>query len=188
MGASLSTFAAVAALVGCASFSERPALPEYTGPSHPVDALLSVSGSSQLQLTGDRWTEMPASSLPEVAKNAIWNSGWIRSASDSSAAIRMELDVSQYQSSGPGLIPLLTAFVIPGVIDHRINLVLRATSATQKKVACSRSIQCRTWYQTFLIFVYPFRSPAWGRFKSTEALALGCLAEVLEELDVHAGR
>jgi hypothetical protein len=185
----LATFWCALLVLGCASFSDRPAPPDWTGPANPISASLTTSGSSLLQIGRDDWKEMPQTSLPKVAADAIWNSGWVvRTSSESDASTRLELKVTQYQGAGPGLFSLLTVFVIPGWIDHRINLELTSSTPLNITTRCSRSVQMRTWYQTLLIFAYPFRSPAYGRIKASEAMALDCLAEVLGEYDASAGR
>ena len=170
-----------ALLSGCASFSERPAFPEYAGPPMPQAVQLVVSGKNLLQMGRDDWMEMPFSDgLAGVAADAIWNSGWVREATASDSVTEIRVYVVNYQGSGPGLLPTITAFLIPGLIDHRIDIEVKLMRAGGTTKHCIRSVETRTWYQTFLLFAYPFRSPAYGRIKSTEALALACLAELLD--------
>jgi hypothetical protein len=94
-------------------------------------------------------------------------------------AREFRLHVAEYQGRGPALLSLATAFLIPDAVDHRIELELILPSLEGRDSRCARAAQVRTWYQTFLLLVYPFKSPAYNRIKSTEALALACLAELL---------
>ena len=176
----------LAAAPGCmASFSERPPLPEYPGPGAPVDVHLQAFGKSFLYvggMHGDEFMEAPlGGSLAGSASRAILDSGWIRAVGKPEYDTLLTVQVADYQGPGPGLLQLATAFLIPGVMDRRIDVRVELARAGQVARSCTQSTVVRTWYQTFLIFVYPFRSPTWNCMKSTEALALRCLADVLEQ-------
>lgn len=69
-----------------------------------------------------------------------------------------------------------------------MDVRLRVSSPGVSAATCTRTFDARTWYQTFLIFVYPFRSPAYGRAKATEALALDCLVEALGRVAASSRR
>ena len=173
----------LAFLSGCmASFSERPAFPTYSGPPTPLPVRLQASGKDFLHLPPDQWMEAPiSSSLANVASDAIFRSGWVQAAAESDGVTELGVYVAHYQGSGPGLLSTLTAFLIPGIVDHRIDVKVRLVRPGHVPRECVRSTETRTWYQTFLLFVYPFRSPAYGRIRSSEALALSCVAELLQQ-------
>lgn len=180
--------AILAQAVGCASFSERPAMPGYPGPAQPAEVRLVGTQRSLLQI-GDEWRDNPWSStfLLDEATAAIWKSGWVRRSvrrSSNEDPPTIELNVVELQGAGPGLLSALTAFVIPGIIDHRIDIEMNLSRSDAPRRSCFRSVEMRTWYQTVLIFAYPLRSPTYGRVKATEALALACLAQLLEEAHV----
>ena len=163
----------------CASFSDLPALPKYDGPTSPLDVQLSADDEAHLEIARDDWRDMPTTGgLSVSATQAIWNSGWVTPSASSD--LRLNVRVVSYQSQGPGLLSILTAFVVPGIIDHRVLLDATLFASTGSELRCSRVVEMRTWYQTLLIFVYPFRSPAYGRMKATEMLALQCLSDLLQ--------
>jgi hypothetical protein len=166
---------------GCmATFSERPPLPSYAGPSSPMAVRLESSGEDFLYLTRDKRIEAPFStSLAGVAAEAISRSGWVRVTPGSESSASLSVHVINSQGPGPGLLPTLTAFLIPGVVDHQIDVRVRLSRSDASYRDCEGSVVIRTWYQTFFLFLYPFRSPAYNRMKSAEALALSCVAELL---------
>ena len=185
--ASLSISSLVLA-VGCASFSERPAPPQYKGPSQQVILRLTTDERARLQVGRDEWIDMPfTADLASSASQAIWRSGWVRPTQSGSSTPQLTLHILEEQSQGPGLLPMLTVFVIPGVVDHRVTLDAAFSVSDGSTLQCSRAVEMRTWYQTALIFVYPFRSPAHGRLKATEALALQCLSELLQRAGYDEG-
>ncbi len=170
-----------AAASGCmASFSDRPARPQFVAPSPPPGVQIRSSSEHLLNSYGEL-VEMPFDTeLDWFAANAVAQSGWVlREEADSEAGADLRVHVIDVQTGGPGLLSLLTAYLIPGYVDHRIEVQVSLDRGDGTVERCTRSVQLRTWYQTFLIFVYPFRSPSSARISSTEALALGCLAEVL---------
>lgn len=164
--------------VGCASFTAPPLVPNHAPAQHPLEVTLRVSEASFLQVGPDEWIDWPSSGLAATTADAIWESGWVRHAGGVYQA-RLTLSLRHYQGAGSGLLPLLTAFVIPGTIDHRLELDLTLDDSPADTVTCHRSADTRTWYQPILIVAYPFRSPGYGRMRIYQALALQCLAEVL---------
>jgi hypothetical protein len=174
----------VALLSGCASFSDLPPRPTHSPPSGatPPSVHLTTAEKAFLQ-AGRGWIEFLPTGLAEVAADAIRDSEWVRVTAESDGAPTLEMEMTEYQSDGPGLIVVLTGFVIPGMVDHHFDLKLSLSKSSDAKSTCTRAYDERTWYQTFLIFVYPFRSPAYKRMKAAEALALQCLAELLEGRD-----
>jgi len=170
-----------ALLSSCASFSDLPPRPTHSPPERATElgVHLTTVQKGFLQV-GREWIEFAPSGLVDTAADAIRDSGWVQVALESETAPTLEVELSEYQGAGPGLLVFLTAFVIPGTVDHHLALKLSLSDSPGAKSTCTRSADTRTWYQTFLVFVYPFRSPAYERMKATEALALQCLAELLE--------
>src|SRR5258706_11412448 len=175
-----------ALLCGCASFSDLPPRPTYSLPSGatPLSIHLTTKQKAFLQV-GREWIDLPTTGLVDVASDAVRDSGWVRAAPSSDVAPTLEIELIEYQSEGPGLLVLLTGFVLPGAVDHHLELKLTLSASPGAESTCSRSADMRTWYQTFLIFVYPFRSSGYRRIKATEALALQCLADLLERRDAR---
>jgi hypothetical protein len=165
----------------CASFSDLPPRPTYSSLA-PLSVHLTTTQKAFLR-AGREWIDFASSGLADSAVDAIRESGWVRVAPDDELAPTLELDFAEYQDNGLGLLSLLTAFVVPGTVDHHIALKLSLHDSSEPKSTCSRSADSRTWYQTLLVFVYPFRSPAYERMQASEALALECLAELLEQRD-----
>lgn len=131
---------------------------------------------------------MPAAGLVRSAEDAIWDSRWVTHSLGGGFRPALDLHLSQYQGATAGLLALFTAFLVPARLDDRLELKLRLFAEGQEPVTCERSTDQHTWVQLFLIFVYPFDSPEWKRMKTAEALALQCLAEVLEKSDAEAAR
>ena len=181
----LAVAAATISLVGCyASFSERPRFPDYSGPSKPLTAVVSTFERDLLYLHPERWVEMPDFGfLVGAASDAIARSGWVLEVAEDERLPELWVSVVHYQGPGPGLLSVLSAFVIPGVTDHRIDVEVGVRHPDGRLRKCDRSVETRTWHQTLLIFAYPFRPPSHGKAKSVEALALSCLAEILQEID-----
>ena len=168
---------------GCmASFSESPPLPSYAGPPAALPVRLHSRSESFWQLRPGEWTPAWfAESLGDDAADAIRRSGWVSEASGSDGVVELVVRVVTYQGPGPGLLSLLTAYMIPGIMDHQIDVRVTLFRPGYPGLQCDRSTMTRTWYQTFLLFVYPFKSPARGRARSAESLALGCTAEVVQK-------
>lgn len=148
-------------LIGCfASFSERPPFPAYAGPSRAVPVVVSTSGESFLYLAPGEWINWPFSAnLARAGEDAIWRSGWVVGTIDDGEVSDLRLSVARYQGPGVGLLSVLTAYFIPGVVDIRIDVAVKLSRSAHGTRECSRSHELRVWYQTLLIFVYPFRSP-----------------------------
>lgn len=164
----------LALLSGCASFSERPVAPSL--PAHPAPLAIELEAVEEAHLdVGGRWIDRPLEGLVAPAAEAIWRSGLVRAPREDEPAARLALRVRLHQSAGPGLLPLLTAFAIPGVIDHHVAVELELARPDGPSSTCRRSFDQRTWYQTLLVLVYPFRAPAYARSKACEAMALECL-------------
>jgi hypothetical protein len=177
----------IAAVVsGCASFTEVPPIPSFAPPRSPLGVRIVAKDESYFQ-AGRRWIEVIDFGLSKDAANTIRESGWVGVASDIGPAPTLVLKVTQYQGAGPALLVLLTGFVFPGPVDYHIDLKLELVEVDATRYTCARSADTRTWYQTFLILAYPFRSPAYRRMKTTDALALQCLAELLQQHDAPRG-
>ena len=179
---------ALALASGCmASFSQRPPLPEYSGPSSPMPVKLEVSGEDFLYLTTTEKVEAPFStSLAGVASDVVSRSGWVRVASESEDSAVLSIHVTNTQGPGPGLLSTLTAFLIPGIVDHQISVLVKLSPPDDSPRECGGSVVIRTWYQTFFIILYPFRSPAYNRMRTAEALTLGCVADLLRDDGVRS--
>lgn len=163
----------------CASFTERPEVPPSPGRVKQVAVRLSRSWEGMLQFGSTEWIRMPiATGLDQSAADAIWRSGWIRRQYGDEPAYELRVHVAEYQGRGPALLSTLTGFLIPDAVDHRIELQLYLEAPDSTGATCTRSAEVRTWVQTFLIVVYPFKSPAFTRIKATEALALQCASEL----------
>ena len=168
--------------VSCATFSERPPFPRYTGPPEPIPVRLRIEEVAKLDVGWDDWIDHPGGTpgLAEWGGGALLRSQWVRLAPDPGEADVLWLWVGSRQNRGPGLFSLGTLFAIPGFIDHGIQLQLTLRPGTDREMICRREIVMRTWYQTLLILFYPFKSPEHYRLKSVEALSLDCLAELLQ--------
>jgi hypothetical protein len=161
-----------------ASFSETPTPPRFVPASVAPLVQIRSTDENLLEIGEGELVEAPfGTGLGWFASDAIVSSGWVASTDDSAAA-DLRVHVVDLQRGGVGLLSLLTAYLIPGFVDHHIEV--RVSLGRANGVArCVRSAELRVWYQTFLIIVYPFKSPNYARIKTTEALALGCLAEIL---------
>ncbi len=140
---------------------------------------LTTSEKSFLEVGYNHWEPWPSAGLAALAADAMWRSGWIREPRSGDSAAHLSLSLTHYQS-GSGLLWLVSAFLIPASQDHRFEIELTGTMSPEVSAKCTRSAETRTWYQLFLVLVYPFRSPAYGHIKLSQALALQCLAELLE--------
>jgi len=146
-----------------------------------VPVVVSTSGESFLYLAPGEWINWPFSAnLARAGEDAIWRSGWVVGTIDDGEVSDLRLSVARYQGPGVGLLSVLTAYFIPGVVDIRIDVAVKLSRSAHGTRECSRSHELRVWYQTLLIFVYPFRSPTRGEIASVQALTLECLAEILE--------
>jgi len=180
---------ALALAAGCASFASQPPLPDWAGPHHPLLVRFDVSERGMLQVGEDGWTDLPGNSaLAKAAAKAVRDTGWIAEQRFDQKSPRLDLHIANYQSDGPGIIVMFSGFLVPGVVRHRITLDASYQVGNDPPLSCSRTEEVTTWYQTFLLFVYPFATPPSGRAKVTNALALQCVAEILKQADAAAAR
>ena len=103
-----------------------------------------------MYITPDKRIRPPFStSLAGVAAEAISRSGWVQVAPDSENSAELSIHVINSQGPGPGLLSTLTAFLIPGIVDHQIDVQVRLARPNVSPRDCNGSVGVRTWYQTF---------------------------------------
>ncbi|HXZ84873.1 MAG TPA: hypothetical protein VEI82_05235 [Myxococcota bacterium] len=184
-----SALAAVLLATACASFSARPKPPEYAGPLHPLPVRLSVTERSLVESDDHRWADQSGNgALASSALKAILSSGWIDEKRYDMSSALLDVRISNYQSQGPSLATVFTGCLVPGILDHRITVDASLSPATGAVERCSRAVEIRTWYQTFLILAYPFAAPRSVRSDAASALALQCVAELLQHTGSTAAR
>jgi len=150
----------------------------------PLSVQITGDEESYL-LVGDRWRELPADSYRDVAEAAIWQSGWVSRAAEVGFVRLLHLKLRVYHGTTLGLLEPLTLFVVPARTEQRFEVALDLLEQG-RSLRCSRSADTSTWYQLLLVFAYPFRSPDRLRNQTVEALALQCLAELLEKREAAA--
>jgi len=172
---------ATAALVaGCATFSTRPERPVIGPTANPPPVTTLVSERAFLEAGRDNWINWPSAGLADFAASAVTSSGLVRNAQDREPSAVLELSITEHQAQGPGLLTFASALLIPGAVDHRLQVDVKLTDLSGNTAACTRTADSRTWYEMFLIFAYPFGAPSYERIKASEALALQCVAELLQ--------
>jgi hypothetical protein len=129
---------------------------------------------------GSAWEDFDWLSGIASAEQAIAESGWVTVVTAQTPAPTLALELTEHQGEDPAGLTFLTGFVIPSSLDRNIALKLEWLADGAPPATCARSADVRTWYQTLLIVAYPFRAPGYRRMKTTQALALQCLAELLE--------
>jgi hypothetical protein len=183
-----SAFSAIA-LAACASFASRPPLPDWAGPARAVLVRFAVSERDMLQVSEDQWTDQPGNgALAKSVAKSVRDTGWIAEKRFDEQSPRLDLHIANYQSDGPGVLVLFTGCLVPGLVHHKITLDASYQVGNGPPLSCSRDAEVTTWYQTFLIFAYPFASPPSGRAKVTDGLALQCVADLLKQADAAAAR
>jgi len=77
------------------------------------------------------------------------------------ADLEARVSVRQVVHNKSALLNLLTALLIPAFEDRQLTIRAEVRDRRTGRVATAeRSREFRVWYQLFLIFVYPFKSPA----------------------------
>jgi len=82
--------------------------------------------------------------------------------SDSEAAdLEARVSVRRVVHNKSALLNLVTAMLIPAVEDRQLTIHVEVRDRRTRQVATAeRSREFRVWYQLFLLFLYPFKSPA----------------------------
>jgi len=177
----LGSLSALLLATACASFTSPPALPDYAGPRNPLPFRVTVT-EREMQLEDGRWTDRSGSGeLARSATKVILHSDWIDEHRYDETAPLLDVRIANYHGEGPNPLTVATGCLLPGTLDNRITVEVSLSSRDGDVVKCSREIEVRTWFQTFLIFAYPLASPRKVREQATDALAMQCVAEVLKQ-------
>jgi len=178
----LVVLAALLWVTACASFTSRPSRPDYAGPGRALPVRLNVTERGMQEQGDGRWADRPGNGeLAHSATQAIVASGWIDEHRYDESSPLLDVRISNYQSDGPNFASVITACLVPGMLDNRITIDAELAPPRGEVLKCSREIDVRTWFQTFLIVLYPVFSPRAARAESTDALALQCVAELLKQ-------
>lgn len=166
-----------------ASFTPLPTVADSRPTEQPIVLELETANAAKLQVGLDHWIRWPSVDLAGQAADAIFESGLVTrpESADQPDAMSGELVVRTFQGMlNPGL-AMFTGFIIPGVVDYDVEVVLRMSGPGDEAHACERAYTQRVWNQVFLIFAYPFRSPAYRRSQAVDRMAVECLYELLDE-------
>jgi len=175
------TLSALFLAADCASFTSRPPFPDWAGPLKPLPVRLTVT-EREMQLEDGRWADRSGSGeLAHSVTKRIHGQDWVEERRYDESAPLLDVRITNYHGDGPNFASVLTACLVPGTLDNRITVDVSLSERDGEVMKCAREIEVRTWYQTFLIVLYPLFSPRAVRAQATEALALQCVADVMKQ-------
>lgn len=99
------------------------------------------------------------------------------------ADLEARVSVRRLVHNKSALLNLATAMLIPAVEDRQLTIRVELTDRRTGQVATAEeSREFRVWYQLFLLFVYPFKSPAAFEMNLLPQLVRGAMSAAILQL------
>jgi hypothetical protein len=172
--------------VGCATFDEPPVIgepPDATGVTLRIDVADIRYDEVRRR---DAWKSRPPTTGEGRVAAALRETGWFALVGPNVQNAEYEGGITVHrfhESLSRASASFLTAFLLPTALDHLIRVEGFVTlGGPGTTISCVREDGATTWYQLFLVFLYPWHSPTALDDQLVDHLARECIADILREV------